>query len=146
MELKSKREAIVELVNKLFIYTDSRQWNRLLKDVFKEKVLFDMSSLGGGPAKELTASAICDMWSSGFTGIDQVHHQAGNIIVDFTEEDEAEVFCYAIASHYKAAAAQGTTREYVGSYNLHASFTDLGWRLDGFKYNLKYITGNSELK
>jgi hypothetical protein len=148
MELKSKREAIVELVNKLFVYTDSRQWNRLLKDVFKEKVLFDMSSLGAGPAKELTASAICDMWNSGFSGIDQVHHQAGNIIVNFAGENEgeAEVFCYAIASHYKAAATQGKTREFVGSYNLHASFTDLGWRLDGFKYNLKYTTGNSELK
>jgi hypothetical protein len=147
MELKSKREAIVELVNRLFVYTDSRQWSKLTKEVFKEKVWFDMSSLGGGPAKELNAGAICEMWNSGFAGIDQVHHQAGNIIVDFVDEGPGRsIYCYATASHYKAAATQGKTREFVGSYNLHASFTDLGWRLDGFKYNLKYATGNAELK
>jgi hypothetical protein len=146
MELKSKREALVELVNKLFVYTDSRLWSKLVKDVFHEKVRFDMSSLGAGPAQELTAKAICEMWDKGFAGIDQVHHQAGNIIVDFGEEGQANIFCYAIASHYKASATQGKTREFVGSYELHASFTDQGWRLDGFKYNLKYATGNAELK
>jgi hypothetical protein len=146
MELKSKREEIVELVNKLFVYTDSRAWDRLLKDVFKEKVLFDMSSLGAGPAKELTAMAICDMWRDGFAGIDQVHHQSGNFIVDFKDEVEANVFCYAIASHYKQTATQGKSREFIGSYELHASLTDLGWRLDSFKYNLKYVNGNAELK
>jgi hypothetical protein len=146
MELKSKREEIVELVNKLFVYTDSRQWQRLLENVFMKEVLFDMSSAGAGPAKALRAEAICDMWNNGFAGIDQVHHQSGNFIVDFKSDTEAEVFCYAIASHYKKAATQGKTREYIGSYALHASLTDLGWRLDGFKYNLKYINGNTELK
>jgi hypothetical protein len=146
MELKSKREALVELTNKLFVYTDSRQWSKLIKDVFKETILFDMSSVGAGPPQQLTAKAICDMWESGFTGIDQVHHQAGNIIVEFLEEGVADIFCYAIASHYKAQATQGKTREFVGSYNLRASFTDQGWRVDAFKYNLKYITGNAELK
>src|SRR5918993_146610 len=142
MEQRSKREEIVELVNKLFVYTDSRQWDKLVKDVFKEKVRFDMSSLGAGPAKELKASEICDMWKNGFQGIDHVHHQSGNFVVEFngeTEAVEANVICYATASHYKEAAKNGKTREYVGSYELHASFTDLGWRLDSFKYNLKYI-------
>jgi hypothetical protein len=146
MEYKSKREAVVELVNKLFVYTDLRQWDKLLKDVFKEEVLFDMESAGAGPAKKLTAREICDMWSNGFAGIDQVHHQSGNFIVDFMDETEADVLCYAIAIHYKQAATLGKTREFVGSYALHASLTDQGWRLDGFRYNLKYINGNTELK
>ncbi|MBT1701134.1 nuclear transport factor 2 family protein [Fulvivirgaceae bacterium PWU4] len=146
MELRSKREELIELANKLFVYTDSRQWQRLLGEVFKEEVLFDMASAGAGPAKTLSASVICDMWNNGFAGIDQVHHQSGNFIVDFKSDTEAAIFCYAIASHYKQAATQGKTREFIGSYELHASLTDLGWRLDGFKYNLKYINGNVELK
>ena len=147
MELKSKREAVVELVNKLFVYTDSQQWNKLLNEIFKETLHFDMSSLGAGPAKDISAKEVCEMWRNGFAGIDHIHHQAGNFIVDFKEEGiEAEVFCYAIASHYKQSATKGKTREYVGSYQLHASFTDQGWRLSSFKYNLKYITGNAELK
>ena len=145
MENKSKHDEVVELVNKLFVYTDSRQWNKLLDEVFKEEVLFDMSSAGAGPAKKMKASEICNMWDQGFTGIDHVHHQSGNFIVRFIEGIEAEIFCYAIAIHYKASATKGKTREFVGSYNFSASFTDLGWRLDSFKYNLKYINGNADL-
>lgn len=146
MEVKTKREAVIELINKLFVYTDSRQWHLLIKDVFKERVFFDMSSLGGGAAKEVSASQICDMWREGFNGIDHVHHHSGNFIVDFyNEEVHARVFCYATALHYKKAATKGNTREFVGSYELHASFTDFGWRIDKFKYDLKFITGNSEL-
>ncbi len=148
MELKSKRDAVVELVNKLFIYTDSRQWDKLLKEVFKEKVLFDMSSAGGDPPKELTAFSICDQWKNGFDGIDHVHHQSGNFVVNFKgdlEVVEADVFCYAVATHYKEAATHGKTREFVGAYEIHTSFTDRGWRIDAFKYNLKYINGNAQL-
>jgi hypothetical protein len=145
MEIKSKQDEIIELVNKLFVYTDFRQWSKLQKEVFKDEVLFDMSSLGAGEPKKLKAAAICDMWASGFNGIDHVHHQSGNFIVNFKEGLEAEVFCYAIATHYKASATKGNTREFVGSYELHASLTDIGWRLDSFKYNLKYANGNTEL-
>ena len=145
MELKSKHDNIVELINKLFVYTDARQWNKLLSDVFKEEVFFDMTSLGNGMPKKLRASEICSMWKEGFNGIDQVHHQTGNFIVDLKSEIEAEVFCYAIAIHYKKAAKKGKTREFVGSYELHVSLTDIGWRIDSFKYNLKYINGNEDL-
>jgi hypothetical protein len=148
MELKSKSESVIELVNKLFVYTDTQQWAKLLKEVFTEKITFDMSSLGAGPPKEITAKEVCDMWKTGFAGIDHVHHQSGNFIVNFKDEDgiEADVFCYAVASHFKQSATQGKTREFVGSYDLHASFTDQGWRLSSFKYNLKYVNGNAELK
>jgi hypothetical protein len=145
MEQKTKRETLIELVNKLFVYTDARQWHLLIKDVFKENVYFDMTSMDG-PAKELPASAICDLWRQGFKGIDHVHHHAGNFIVEFyNEEVEAKVFCYATAFHHKKAATKGSTREFIGSYDLHASFTDFGWRVDKFKYDLKFVTGNAEL-
>ncbi len=148
MELKTKREVNVELVNKLFVYTDSRQWEKLVKEVFRERILFDMQSMGAGAAKELSAKEICEMWHKGFEGIDQVHHQSGNFIVSFRDEDgiEADVFCYAVATHYREKALQGKTREFVGSYQIHTSFTDQGWRIKGFKYNLKYTTGNADLK
>jgi hypothetical protein len=145
MEINTKRDAVIELVNKLFVYTDSQQWEKLISEVFTEEVMFDMSSAGEGPAKTLTSKAICDTWSAGFRGIDHVHHQVGNYIVAFDEDGEADILCYAIAIHYKKSATKGNTREFVGSYTLHASFTDQGWRLDTFKYNLKFINGNTDL-
>jgi hypothetical protein len=147
MEAKSKREEIIEIVNKLFIYTDHRQWKKLTSEVFKERVNFDMSSMGAGDASEMKATEICKIWDVGFDGINVIHHQTGNFLVKLKEEEtSADVFCYAIASHYKDAAREGKTREFVGSYDIHVVLTDYGWRVDSFKYNLKYTTGNASLK
>jgi hypothetical protein len=104
-----------------------------------------MSSLGAGAPKDLAAAEICAMWESGFAGIDAVHHHSGNFMVTVNGE-AATVYCYAIASHYKAAATQGQTREFVGSYDLGLEQTAGGWRINSFRYNVKYTRGNMELK
>jgi hypothetical protein len=145
MELKSKHDTVIELVNKLFVYTDLQYWDKLLKEVFMEEVAFDMSSAGGGSRRTIRAAEICEIWQKAFAGLDHIHHQSGNYIVDFNGETEATIFCYAIATHYKQSATKGPVREFVGSYELRASFTDLGWRLAAFTYTLKYIHGNKEL-
>ena len=41
---------LTELANKLFMYTDLQQWDKLLNEVFIENIFFDMSN-GGGEAK-----------------------------------------------------------------------------------------------
>ncbi|HEY9049049.1 MAG TPA: nuclear transport factor 2 family protein [Ohtaekwangia sp.] len=147
MENKSKRDEVIELANKLFIYTDYQQWDKLLDEVLTENIWFDMSSLGAGEGKKFPAKEICTMWKNGFAGIDAVHHQAGNYLVNFAAEPiEANVFCYAIALHYKNAATQGKTREFVGSYDLHCVLTDKGWRIDSFTYKVKYVNGNVDFK
>jgi hypothetical protein len=147
MVTKSRQDEVIELVNKLFVYTDSRQWDNLQKQVFSDTVFFDMESMGAGPGKQITSKEICTMWKAGFKGIDQVHHQAGNFLVDFSEENtKANIFCYAVATHFNKNATQGKTREFVGSYKLHATLTDIGWRLDSFTYLLKYSNGNVDFK
>ncbi|ANE53404.1 hypothetical protein SY85_09775 [Flavisolibacter tropicus] len=102
-----------------------------------------MSSMGG---KEMvtTAANICQIWKEGFTGVDAVNHLAGNYLINIKDEI-ADVFAYATATHYKQAATQGKTREFVGTYNLHLTRHGDGWRIDQFKYNLKYATGNLDL-
>lgn len=142
----SKREAIIEVVNRLFVYTDMQDWRKLLDEVFAEEVLFDMSSAGGAAPARLAPQTICEMWKDGFKGIDAVHHQAGNYLVTISEDVHAEVLCYAVATHFKRNATKGNVREFVGSYNIMLVFTDLGWRINAFKYNLKYLQGNSTLE
>ncbi len=145
MSISTTREQLIEIVNKLFVYTDSREWQKLQEEIFAKKVLFDMSSLGAGEATEKTAADICSMWDAGFKGIDAIHHQSGNFLVTATE-NTASVFCYAIASHYKASATQGKTREFVGSYDTGLSLTGNGWRITAFKYTVKYTSGNVSLE
>ncbi len=138
----TEREQVVELVNKLYYYTDEQNWEGLRNEVFTTNVHLNMTSLGG-PDEETTAQAITDMWSEGFKDIDAVNHLGGNYIVDF---DEGKVLAYATAHHYKKEATQGNTREFVGTYDLGIVKVDGQWRINAFKYNLKYMTGNIELK
>ena len=137
--------ALTELANKLFMYCDAQQWQHLLDEVFIQAIWFDMSSAGGNKPQRLEASAICKMWAEGFAGLDAIHHQAGHYLINVSG-DKADIFAYAVATHYKKAAKNGTTRSFVGSYDLKAELTDKGWRLSQFKYNLKYIDGNASLE
>jgi SnoaL-like protein len=142
-DIEAKME-LTELASKLFMYTDSRDWQKLIDEVFTEYVDFDMSSAGAGEPKNLKAPEICKSWKQGFHGIDAVHHQAGHYLIT-VKGSTAEIYAYAVATHFKKNATKGNTRIFVGSYNLQATNTEQGWRVSGFKYNLKYTDGNKQL-
>ncbi len=143
MEIYSLRDQLIETANKLFVYTDDQDWEKLLSEVFAEKVHINMASLGG-PVQEMGAMEICAMWKSGFEGIDAVNHLSGNFLVSVNEK-KAEVFCYATATHFKESAQKGKTREFVGTYQLGMRRLEKGWRINRFTYTLKYMTGNLTL-
>ena len=143
MQIFSARDEIVEIINKLFVYTDEQAWNKLQTEVFVETVMFDMSSLGG-EKMETTSENICTIWKKGFEGIDGINHLAGNYIIEISN-NSATAFAYATATHYKASATKGNTREFTGTYNIGLIKNEAGWRIDRFKYNLKYATGNTDL-
>jgi hypothetical protein len=141
----SVREQIVETTNRLFNFTDARNWAALQKEVFASEVVVDMVSMGMPEVKKMTAADLCAMWQNGFSGLDVVFHLAGNHAVTLRDAD-ADMFCYASATHYKKSATQGNTRAFNGTYDLHLVKTEKGWRIDKFKYNLLYMEGNVELK
>lgn len=144
-DIFTSREQITEVVNKLFVYTDEQNWEKLKSEVFDDNVLMDMVSVGAAKAETMTAQEICDMWQEGFKGLDAIHHQSGDYIITIKDRN-ADVKAYAIASHYKKSASQGTVREFVGSYDLKLVKKENGWRINQFKYNMKYMDGNIELK
>lgn len=139
------REKIVEVVNKLFVYTDNQEWTKLKEQVFTSMVEVDMVSMGAERPENVSSREICYRWEKAFAELDAIHHQAGNYLVEI-DHDHAEVYAYSIASHFKASAKKEKTREFVGSYELHLTKTHGGWRIDRFKYNLKYSTGNMPLQ
>ena len=136
---------LTELANKLFMYCDAKQWDKMLDEVFVENIWFDASSAGGGEPKNIKAADVCKMWEDGLAGLDGVHHQAGHYIIT-VHNDKAEIFGYAVATHYKNDAAKGKVRSFTGSYDLKAQLGSNGWRLTQFKYNLKFMDGNTSLE
>ena len=141
----TEREQIIEVVNKLFVFTDNQEWTKLQDAVFTSEVELDMTSMGAEQVERVAAREICNRWEKAFEELDAIHHQAGNYLVNI-EDDEATVHAYSIASHYKESAKKGKTREYVGDYEFHLVKQLQDWKIDKFKYNLKYSTGNMTLE
>jgi hypothetical protein len=144
-QMLADKTELQELANKLFMYVDAQQWDKVLNEVFTENVWFDMQSAGGGTPGSIAAEDICSMWKDGFTGLDAVHHQGGQYLID-VNLNEANIFAYAVAFHFRQSAKNGKTRTFIGSYDLKAVRTGSGWRLNQFKYNLKFIDGNATLE
>jgi hypothetical protein len=139
------KDEIADVINTLFIATDARDWDAVA-GCFAPAVVFDMSSLGGGPATTLPPDAIVSGWKTGLAPIRAVHHQAGNHRVAVTGKS-ATAFCYGIAYHYRPNPSGRNTRTFVGSYDFELGRDATGhWRIALFRFNLKFVEGNLDLE
>ena len=136
---------LTELANKLFMYCDAKQWDKLHNEVFMPVIWFDASSLGAGVPRSMAAQEVCSGWDEGLNGLDAVHHQAGHYVINI-RHDKADIYGNGIASHYKKATTKGHTRTFVGIYDLKAERSADGWRLSQFKFTLKWTEGNISLE
>lgn len=139
-----EKDAVKNRVEQLFIATDNRDW-LAVKDVFADKVHFDMTSLAGGQPVTLTSQEIVDAWDKGLKALKAVHHQTGNYQITI-QNNAANVFCYGIAFHYLPNKTNRNTRTFVGSYDFHLIKNEGKWKIDRFKFNLKFLEGNLDLE
>jgi len=138
------KEQVIQKVTELFVFTDQRNWEKV-EHCFAPEVLFDMTSMAGGDPVQLTPQDISAAWDEGLKALQAIHHQVGNFLVTLNG-DEAEVFCYGIASHYLENSSGQNTRVFVGSYDFHLIRLQQEWKIDRFRFNLKYIDGNKDLE
>jgi hypothetical protein len=136
------RLAITDTITRLFVYTDQARWDDLVEHVFATTVDFDGGF--GDPAGPRSGREVADGWRTGLAGLDAVHHQAGNYLVEI-DGDRASAHADSIAVHVKNDATHGTTRTFVGSYALGLRRDAGRWRIDRFVYQLKVIDGNADL-
>jgi hypothetical protein len=139
-----EKDRIIDTLNQLFIYTDERDWSGV-RETLAESVLMDMTSLAGGQPRQMSSEQVAAGWEEGLRSIEAIHHQVGNYRVN-VQGDQATAFCYGIASHYRKNPSGRNTRVIVGSYDFHLRLVRDQWRIDRFRFNLKYIDGNPELE
>jgi hypothetical protein len=145
LETLVAKQQIVDLITELFVATDQRDW-AAVKRCFAETVLFDMSSLGAGPASRRTPDEIAGGWAEGLKGVEALHHQAGNFRVA-VYEGRATASCYGIAYHFRKTRSGRNTRTFVGSYAfLFERGGQHGWRITSFRFDAKFVDGNSDLE
>ena len=109
------------------------------------RVLFDVRSMTGEPPETRDAVSIIAGSTEGLRPLKAVHHQTGNFRVRVAGE-EADVFCYATASHYLPNRSGRNSRVFVGRYDLHLTREGGAWRIDLFRFHLKYVDGNLDLE
>lgn len=136
--------SIVRTVNNVFIFTDQRNWDGLLADVFAEQVLLDYASFGAGQPATLPASQIVANWKSFLSAFPHTHHQLGNVQVT-SAGNQASVFCYGTASHYLPNPTNQNLWLVVGSYDFDLEKTGQAWKVTRMKFNFKYQDGNPDL-
>jgi hypothetical protein len=144
LKILIEKDRIIDCVNRLFIGTDERDWPAV-RACFTDEVLFDMTSLLGGQAATVSPQMITDNWARGFEKLQSVHHQAGNYRVEVAGE-RAQVFCYAVAFHYRAVPSGNNSRMFAGSYDLWLVRENGDWLINAFRFNLKFIDGNRGLE
>jgi hypothetical protein len=141
--MEADRDAVLATVNRVFLGTDARDW-AAVRGCFAASVLFDMTSVAGGQPAQLTPEQITAGWEAGLRPLEQIHHQTGNFVVSVAG-NEATVFCYGIAFHYRATRSGRNTRTFVGSYDLGLR-REGTWKVHLFRFNLKFVDGNRDLE
>lgn len=112
----AQRLAVEDVVTRLFVATDERDW-AAVESCFAPSFVFDMSSMTGAAAAIMTPRQVADMWKEGLKALDHIHHQAGNFRTEVAG-DRARVRCYGIALHHRAnIKAAERTRRFVRSYD-----------------------------
>jgi hypothetical protein len=137
------RQAVLEVVHQLFNRTDERDWEGV-KACFAPEVVFDMTSLVGGDPVTTTAQSIVEGWAEGLSDVRSLHHQVGNTTVHI-DGDQASVFCHGLAFHHVTTALDETVKMFVGTYDLHLGKTDGVWRIDRFRFNLRFTQSSATL-
>jgi hypothetical protein len=139
-----EKDRIIDTINQLFIGTDARDWPTV-RACFADAVHFDMTSLTGGTASQLSPEQIAAAWEEGLRPLQAIHHQVGNYRVKL-EGERATAFCYGIALHYRPMRSGRSTRVFVGSYDFHLRRVENRWQIDGLRFTLKYLDGSAELE
>lgn len=134
---------IIEVINRLFVAVDKRNWKEV-KDSFSDEVLLDYTSMTGGKPALLKPDQIIDSWKSVLPGFDKTHHQVSNYIITL-KKDSASLICYGTATHYLNNESNKNIWTVVGSYDFEVAKIAGVSRVTGMKFNLSYIDGNAAL-
>lgn len=140
------RHVVHDVVTRLFVKTDQRDWDAV-RSCLASRVWFDMSSVGAGSPRTLSADELVEEWDRALVPLDSTHHQIGSVVVEMeSEREEAQVVCHGIAFHHRRTAAGGETRMYVGRYLFHLCQEGHHWRVDRIQLELRFAEGGRPLE
>ena len=134
------RLAILELIGRLALTIDGRDWNAL-GQLFTDTVYHDRTSLTGGEPMTLGVAEFVDGWRQTLQNMDAVHHQITNHVISLGG-DQATCAANMQGTHVLANASGGPMWTVGGRHDYQLTRTPDGWRIAGLTFTLQWATGN----
>ena len=123
------RLAIVELIGRLVLLLDGRDWDTL-QHLFTETVYSDRTSLTGGEPVTLGAVEFVGGWRQLMQNLDAVHHMVTCHVINL-EGDRATCAANMLGTHVLANSSGGPIWTVGGRHDYQLTRTPDGWRIAG---------------
>jgi hypothetical protein len=136
--------AVIEKINQVALFADLHQWDRLVQEVFHDKVTVDYTSLFGGEVETLPSSELVARWKTALPGFESTQHLLGSHHVEI-DKDTAKAIVHVRANHFLPNTMGGDTWVVGGTYYYELTRTDTGWRVHSSRLAKSYVEGNQHL-
>jgi hypothetical protein len=138
------RLAIVELIGRLALLLDARDWDAL-EQVFTDTVYSDRTSLYGGEPVTLGAADFVAGWRQVLGNLDAVHHLISCHVITSLDGDQATCSANMQGTHVYANASGGPMWTVGGRHDYQLQRTPDGWRISGLTFTIQWATGNEHI-
>jgi SnoaL-like domain len=137
------RLAILELIGRLVLVLDARDWDEL-GSLFTDTVYSDRTSLLGGDPVTVGRADFVAGWRQTLQNLDAVHHVVTSHVITF-DGDRATCAANMLGTHVYTNHSGGPIWTVGGRHDYQLERTPDGWRIAGLTFTLQWATGNMNI-
>jgi hypothetical protein len=137
------RVAIIELIGRLVLVLDARDWDAL-GQLFTETVYSDRTSLLGGEPVTVGVAEFVAGWRQTLEHFDAVHHLITCHVISL-DGDQATCAANMMGTHVFTNPSGGPIWTVGGRHDYQLRRTPDGWRISGLTFTLQWATGNMHI-
>jgi SnoaL-like domain len=137
------RLAILELIARLGLLVDARDWNAF-EGLFTDPVYSDRTSLFGGEPQTSTPGELVGGLRQALGNLDATHHLITCQVISL-DGDQATSAANMQGTHVLANASGGPMWTVAGRHDYQLKRTADGWRIAGLTFTLQWASGNEHI-
>ncbi|MER7639383.1 nuclear transport factor 2 family protein [Streptomyces sp. NPDC126522] len=134
------RLAILELIGRLALLLDARDWDAL-ELLFADQVHYDRTSLFGGEPQTLTPAELVSGYRQALGNLDALHHLITGHVISI-DGDQATCAANMQGTHVLANASGGPVWTVGGRHDYQLERNADEWRIAGLTFTVQWATGN----
>ena len=137
------RLAILELIGRLVLVLDGRDWGAL-GQLFTDTVYSDRTSLLGGEPVTVGRAEFVDGWRQTLQNLDAVHHLITCHVITL-DGDRATCTATMQGTHVYTNHSGGPVWTVGGRHDYQLKRTAAGWKIAGWTFTIQWATGNMNI-